>query len=82
MLALHGAGAIVGKGDCHIGIVCRVAYHRHRFVVLRCRTQQRHPTNVNLLDRRCQRHIGLGHRFFEGIEIYHHNVNRSYAMLG
>jgi hypothetical protein len=50
--------------------------HQHMPVVLRRRTQQRHPADVDHLDRLLERAIRVGHSLLERVQVHHHHVDR------
>src|ERR1700738_1087239 len=56
-------------------VVRRIRYDRDRSIILARAPQHRRPANIDLLDRLFQRHVRLGHRVLERIEVNHCKID-------
>ena len=66
----------------HDRIIIGIDDHDHVAVILRGGAQHRRPTDVDLLDRLLERHVGPRDRFAERIEVHRDQVDRRDTVLG
>ena len=66
----------------HDRIIIGIDDHDHVAVILRGGAQHRRPTDVDLLDRLLERHVGPRDRLAERIEVHRDQVDRRDAVLG
>jgi len=76
-------GVAVGPdlGD-HLGVISRVGHDGHRDVVLGRAAEHGRAADVNVLDDLGKADAGFGHGGLEGVQVHHHQVNRTQVVPG
>ena len=66
----------------HNLVVTRIDNNGHALVIFCSTPQHGWTANVDVLNGILQRHIRFGHGGLEGVEVYHHQIDRLNAVLG